>query len=288
MTEMDPLTTSLIDLLYELREHDLRLIIGGGFGLFLKRQHLAATAARTVFEHLPSPRATNDIDLFLRAEVLANRAKAGELAKAIKRLAYEPIPGAELFQWRRSALVGGIMQEMKLDILVGPLGEHSTQLHFDSRRARPRGKRVGLHAHPTEEALAIEDAPIQITVQGTRSNGEPYQGTVYLPRTFPYLLMKLHAFRDRMDDADKDLGRHHALDLYTIIGIHTEGEYEEALGLGRTHKLEPHVVVAREIVNEHFSAMTTVGLLRLREHQLFRPEFAIDQFVAVLAEVFQV
>ena len=40
---MDPLTTSLLDLLYELREHDTPLIIGGGFGLFLKMSTPEAT-----------------------------------------------------------------------------------------------------------------------------------------------------------------------------------------------------------------------------------------------------
>jgi len=32
---MDPLRTSLLNLLYELRDRDVPLTIGGGFGLFL-------------------------------------------------------------------------------------------------------------------------------------------------------------------------------------------------------------------------------------------------------------
>ena len=49
---MDPLTTSLLDLLYELREHDTPLIIGGGFGLFLKCQHLKQRGVRTLLDLL--------------------------------------------------------------------------------------------------------------------------------------------------------------------------------------------------------------------------------------------
>jgi hypothetical protein len=37
--------------------------------------------------------------------------------------------------------------------------------------------------------------------------------------------MKLHAFGDRMDDADAYLGRHHALDIYRIVAMLTEGDY---------------------------------------------------------------
>jgi|SRR5579864_3979403 len=285
---MDTLNSSLIDLLYELRERDLRLIVGGGFGLFLKRLHLDVQNARMLFNRLPSPRATNDIDLFLRAEVLADPAQVKELARAINALAYVPIPGAELYQWKRSVFVGGTPQEVKLDILVGPLGSHRTKLQVDARRARPRGERVGLHAHPAEEALGIEEGPIPVTLEGTRASGEPYRGTVYVPRAFPYLLMKLHAFRDRKDDADKDLGRHHALDLYTIVGMQTEAEYEETLALGRVLKDESQVRAACAIVAEHFSKRTAAGLLRLREHQLFRTDFLLDEFMAVLAEIFRV
>ena len=58
---MDPLRTCLLDLLYELRDQNVPLTVGGGFGLFLKRMHLAERATRTLFAELPEPRATNDI-----------------------------------------------------------------------------------------------------------------------------------------------------------------------------------------------------------------------------------
>ena len=58
---MDPMRTCLLDLLYELRDQNVPLTVGGGFGLFLKRMHLAERATRTLFAELPEPRATNDI-----------------------------------------------------------------------------------------------------------------------------------------------------------------------------------------------------------------------------------
>jgi hypothetical protein len=60
---VDPLLASLLDLLYELEGRGIPLMIGGGFGLFLKRRHLAATGERTLLGQLPQPRATNDLDL---------------------------------------------------------------------------------------------------------------------------------------------------------------------------------------------------------------------------------
>ena len=67
---MDPLRACLLDLLYELRDHDIPLTVGGGYGLFLKRMYLADRKEQTLFAQLPEPRATNDIDVFLRAELL--------------------------------------------------------------------------------------------------------------------------------------------------------------------------------------------------------------------------
>src|SRR5207302_1178076 len=118
--------------------------------------------------------------------------------------------------------------------LVGPLGEYRKQLHIKMPRVRPKGS-VEFHAHAVEEAIAIEDEPIAIEVAGKLSTGHAHTAVAYIPEAFPYLMMKLHAFDDRKDDADKDLGRHHALDLYTIVGMMTEQEYERAKELKAAH-----------------------------------------------------
>ena len=63
--------------------------------------------------------------------------------------------------------------------------------------------------------LHLEDRPTEIPVEGETSDGSRYSGTVFVPEAFPYLMMKLHAFGDRKNDANKNVGRHHALDAYT-------------------------------------------------------------------------
>src|SRR5690606_21408998 len=133
----------------------------------------------------------------------------------------------------------------------------------------------------------LERQPIGIRLEGLRTGGEAYSGEVFVPQAFPYLMMKLCAFRDRKDDARKDVGRHHALDLYNIVGMMTEEEYEAAVDLGRTHREDPRIADVRDIVGEHFSDPTALGILRLREHPLWRPEFQLDEFVAILGEVFE-
>src|SRR5262245_41427274 len=98
---MDQLTASLLDLLTELEGRGISLTVGGGFGLYLKRRHLEQTGAQTLFAELPEPRSTDDLDLFLRAEVLADLGRTREVAEAIRRLGYSPVEEAKFLQWKR-------------------------------------------------------------------------------------------------------------------------------------------------------------------------------------------
>src|SRR4029078_9060931 len=125
------------------------------------------------------PRATNDIDVFLRADLLTDRASTAVLVDAIGRLGYVPVEEASYFQWKRPVVVGGVTQEVKLDALVGPLGDRRSRLQVNPPRVRPRGKGLGFHAHQSDEALFLEEAPIPIELSGSRSTGEAYTGTAY-------------------------------------------------------------------------------------------------------------
>ena len=101
MAWMDPLTATLLDLLFELRELPVPLTIGGGFGLYLKRMRLDETRVRTLFSQLPMPRATNDLDLFVRADVLCDLQSMKAVAAALDRLGYEVVPEAKYMQWKK-------------------------------------------------------------------------------------------------------------------------------------------------------------------------------------------
>jgi len=98
--------------------------------------------------------------------------------------------------------------------------------------------------------------------------------------------MKLFAFRDRLDDADKDFGRYHALDLYTILATTIEEEWEHALRLRGQQRKQPYAKEAGTLVAKHFSAFDRLGMIRLRESPYYRPELQLDEFMSALQEMF--
>jgi hypothetical protein len=307
---MDHLMASLLDILHELEGRGIAVLVGGGFGLYLKRQHLAKARQRMLFDELPEPRATNDLDLFLHVEVLANRDRVMQVKTVIQQLGYTPVKGAEFLQWEREVVIGGNPQRVKVDILVGPLGKSRSKLNLSPPRVRPKGESLEFHAHTVEEAIQIEDEPIAITLTGSRSNGEACTITALVPQAFPYVMMKLHAFADREAKGQIIKAQHHALDVYTIVGMMTEAEYERAKEIAVAHASDEPVQRARSIVREHFhgqpygppipgapwtlrsleqgqySQKPAIGLIRLREHELFREEFRLAEFTDVLYEVF--
>jgi len=286
MAWMDPLTANLLDLLFELREHPIPLTIGGGFGLYLNRMRLDETRERTLFSQLPMPRATNDLDLFIRADLLCDLQSMKAVGAALGRLGFEVVPEAKYMQWKKCFDLHGQEREIKVDLLVGPLGQFRERLHVKGVRARPIGS-IKLHAHTLEEAVHIDESPVTLTISGNRSNGEPAQAKIHVPHPFTYLMMKLFAFRDRKEDGNKNLGRHHALDLYTIVAMQVESEHQESLRLGNLYGRDRHVETAREIIRSDFAEPTSIGVIRLREHSLFRPEFPVPDFLAVLSEIFR-
>ena len=69
---------SLLDLLHEIKGSEVKVIIGGGFGIYLKVTHVTKDGRRTLWREWPEPRSTNDLDLFLRPELIieSNKGKA--------------------------------------------------------------------------------------------------------------------------------------------------------------------------------------------------------------------
>ncbi len=92
---MTSLTTALLDLLKELEDVDLPLIIGGGFGIYLRYLRISQERPQTMFVSLPEPRSTNDLDVFLRAELLLDSSRLKPLREALSRLGYEVIKGPD-------------------------------------------------------------------------------------------------------------------------------------------------------------------------------------------------
>ncbi|MEY2725147.1 MAG: hypothetical protein RLZZ458_1014 [Planctomycetota bacterium] len=90
--------------------------------------------------------------------------------------------------------------------------------------------------------------------------------------------MKLCAYRDRIDDADKLLGQHHAIDIYRIVGLLTEAEDVHVRALSTEFAEHPTVIDARQVASTHFISSDGIGRLRIQEHPLYHEKFELDRF----------
>ena len=286
MITIPDLQTSLLDLLHEMEGTDIKLIIGRGFGIYLKTEHVQRLGIRTLLQEWPQPRSTNDLDLFLRPELLIQSAKLKPLAEALASLGYQVVTGAENYQFVKPGPGGTEAASIKIDILTGPQSLfQGTRVKADARRARPRPS-VGVHAHPVDEAPTLEKGLLRRTVEGKISSGDTWQTEVFLPHPYTFLMMKLFAFRDRLEDANKEFGRYHALDLYTILATTTEEEWIYALELRDQQGDQPYVMEAGRLVSEYFSALNRLGMIRLKESPYYRPTLQLDEFMSALQELF--
>ena len=282
MPKNDPLLTTLLDLDAALNG-SIKLIVGGGYGLYLKQLHLKKNGSiQTLFPiaQLPVARTTEDIDLILHAEVVTDPDSMHPIRKAIDDLSFEVVPGAEFMQFVRPMGPGVV----KIDLLSAPLGNFASRVPKDKRRVRPQPS-VKLHAHKMDEAITVEEHPFPVEISGVLSSGKQRSTTVFIPQAFAYLMMKLTAFHDRLHDEDKDLGRHHAIDVYRIIGLLTESEYDTVIELSRNNQNQKIVAAARAIAEEHFMSSTGLGQIRIREHQLASDEMNLELFAEELKNI---
>lgn len=150
---------------------------------------------------------------------------------------------------------------------------------------RPRPS-VELHAHTVDEALTLEDDLLSLTIDGKTSDGTSFQSEVSIPHPLTFIMMKLFAFRDRVNDTNKDFCRYHALDIYAILAMTSESEWNRALELRDIHRTNPRMEEAAQIVAQYFSSLTSEGMLRMRENPYCRPELQLDAFCETLRELF--
>lgn len=286
MTGLIDLKTALLDLLYETRESELKLIVGGGYGLYLKREYARETGVRTLLAEWPEARSTNDIDLFLRPHFLIEPANIRTLGPALGKLGYKAIAGAEKYQFARPGPTGSRAGSLKFDLLTGPRSCFAgSQAKADDRRVRPKPS-IGIHAHPVDEAITLEEGLLNLTIEGRTSGGVDHEGKVSLPQPLTFAMMKLFAFRDRSKDTKKEFGRYHALDLYASLATANETEWQQAVELQRQHRASPEMEEAVRIVQSDFAERTSMGMLRLRESPYFRESLEIDGFLSALHELF--
>lgn len=260
MAITDLLGAELQRLAAALAPHDVPVIIGGGYGLLLRQQHVEASGEPTL-RAIPEARSTNDLDVFLTVELVADAEKMAALRDVLSELDYDPVEGAKYYQFARDVAYRGETRQVKVDLLAPPPRDPAVlgQVKVDSRRVRPRATK-NIHAHTTPEALTIGEHVLTLTL------GEEVPVEVLVPHPFSFLLLKLFAYRDRQHDEAKAFGRYHAFDLYRIVAMMTEADFAEAEEL-RDRYLEDDIVrEARSIAAELFSGPDAPGTLALLEH----------------------
>ena len=262
MTDLttDILRTELTTLASALAEHEVPLIIGGGYGLLLRQEHIERSRAKTI-RAIPTARSTNDIDVFLSTEIMINADKLIALRQVLEAQGFTSIQGAEHYQFSREVTYRGVPRVLKVDLLAPPPRDlpHGTGIKVDKRRIRNAAAK-GIHAHTTPEAFSITENTTLLIL----SDNVPI--SVLLPHPYSFMVLKLFAYRDRKDDPRKDLGHYHAFDLYRIVAMITEDEYQSAERMRDAFDSDDIAKEARRIVGEFFGGPDGAGALAILEY----------------------
>lgn len=261
MTEItDALRAEIESLAEALHPHGIPLIVGGGYGLLLRQEHVVHSRVRTVRE-IPEARSTSDLDIFLSVEIVTDADKMSALRDVLLESGYTSAAGAEHYQFQKAMIYRGTQRSMKVDLLAPPPRDPDllAKVRVDVRRIRQRETK-GIHAHTTPEAFSIGESVTSLELRETPAI------RVLIPHPYSFLLLKLYAHRDGRDDPAKELGIYHAFDLYRIVAMMNEEEYAAAEDLRDRFAGDEIVAEAQRIVAELFADLDSPGALAILEH----------------------
>lgn len=269
---MDTLIKCVNDLLAAFSNAGIRLVIGGGYGLFLRLTQMPDTGIQTVLrrEAWPTVRSTNDIDVFITLEVITDAKSSSAVRKVLDNLGCKEIDSAKFWQFTFPGRKNLEDQDVKIDLLTGPVPEvKRSKVKIRDQRVRPVQKpEPPLHARQTPEAHFIERT-IPIEISRNTDVGIEIIGTIHIPIPYTYLLMKLKAFEDRINDEEDQFGARHAADIFLIISTMTFTEFQTTQKLVAENIDVAAVQDAIRIFKAHFQKDDGNGLLKiLQAHNL--------------------
>ena len=210
------------------------------------------------------------------------------LSDTLRRLGYQVVRGAEKYQFAKPGPTGGPEGSIKIDLLTGPQSRFlDTPARADTRRVRPRPP-IDLHAHPVDEAVTLEDDLLPINLEGRLTDTSNARAVVYLPHPLTFALMKLFAFRDRVNDENKEYGSYHALDIYGIIATMSEMEWNRALELRKIHQTNEQIKEAGRIADQYFASVSRLGMVRMRESSYCNDRLQLEEFCSAILELFPI
>lgn len=280
MSDSDPiLAPELAGLVEATRPAGIDLVLVGGFGVLL-RVVKARKEERETLGHLPATRSTRDLDLMLTAGVIVSADATARLREILEGRGYDSVSGTEHYQFVRVKRLGDFEATIKIDLFAEEPPEGAPVIRKE-RRIRPKGFNK-LHGHRAEEAVAITESPVEVTLaEGI---------TIPTPNLFSYWLLKLFALRDRIDSDEVEEARRHAFDLYALWAATNREQWTAASRVAEEHGDHPCAIEAATVVDKHFRAPSALGRIRLKE--AFRSEGGsiddevIERFVASLEKLF--
>lgn len=255
----EPLMPYLLDIVTAPEAEEL--VLAGGLGLWLKQAFRKAGKDRALISSYPESRATQDMDFFLQLSMFLEPAKGIAFRDFLLNEGYEPVEGAQHFHFVKrvdQGLLGPM--EVKVDLLA--------RQPLEGENVRVKGPRVGsgidLHGRVTPEAFSLEEQPLLIPLEGSKSDGSSANGaSVLVPHAYTWLNLKIQAAHDWLKKG-KACGQKHVLDVYILTAMLTRGELEQAEALAikyRDHSLAQSVKVACQ---ELFGSAESPGFAEIR------------------------
>lgn len=139
MSGDEALRTALLDLLNAVPDLAPKLLVGGGYGLFIRQEFLTARAGESGMEatlypvrEWPTARSTQDIDVFVGAEQIVSRPDFDRLAGGLEAIRFASPEGVRAWKWER----GGGSQKAEFDVLAPGADE------YDPARVSQKGHRI--------------------------------------------------------------------------------------------------------------------------------------------------
>jgi hypothetical protein len=263
----DPLNNELVKIAKALEPRDVKLIIGGGYGLALKTQQIIDSGKMTRLE-IPPARSTEDIDLFLQLEIITDAEKMEAIRGVLENLNYKPV--ANFFQFETDIELPAGQGTIKVDLLApSPQTEDQRErVKISKPRIRPHNAK-NIHAYLTEAAITIEEKLTLLSLSHDQNTAE-----VFLPHPYTFLVLKLFALRDHLkkekesseDQTKEPKAQEHAFDIYRIVSMFTETEWGEAKELANQYRADEIIMEAREITSAIFGSLVAEGSLAVRRH----------------------
>ncbi len=247
----DAILRQLAELAKAFNKIGVKPVICGGLGVYLCFNK-SEDAARSMI------RATNDIDLMIIKEQVAEMSRREAIAEVIKgEQAYVVRKGGEHFRFTKAP-------NQQLDILSQPMDEQA------DKGNRVKFVKSKLHGRLTVEACFIDEDLRTIAL----SNDDV---EVQVPSPTNILILKLCAFDDRDKNNEPERAQAHAFDIYITVMLAGADDYKEGQRFLARHNDWPVIKRITSIVNNKFNSIDQPGWQRVLEATSFYPNLNPQQ-----------